>query len=81
MGFLKCSGAVITADSDRGFKDQTISNYEDKIRFYAEPNKVFRYFASVEVDGVVFMRPADFVRAVTPGQRQPPGKNTLLPQL
>lgn len=47
------------------------SRYEDKIRYFANSDKVFRYFATVKVDGVVYMRPQDFIRSVTPGEMQP----------
>lgn len=49
------------------------SRYEDKIRYFANSDKVFRYFATVKVDGVVYMRPQDFIRSVTPGEMQPEG--------
>ncbi|EDQ88675.1 uncharacterized protein MONBRDRAFT_32612 [Monosiga brevicollis MX1] len=74
QALLEEASAKSEGDKDsgsNGFRDRTISEYEDRIRYYSEPNKVFRYFATVEIDGVVYMRPEDFVRAVTPGQRQP----------
>ncbi len=33
--------------------------------------KIFRYFATVSVDGVPYMRQEDFIRSITPGQLQP----------
>ena len=56
-----------------------IIEYENRIRQYSTPDKVFRYFASLKVvhigeDNEVFMTPEDFVRSLTPGKVQPPGK-------
>lgn len=33
---------------------------------------MFRYFATVSIDGVPYMRQDDFIRSITPGQLQPP---------
>ena len=41
-------------------------NYENRIRAHSSPEKVFEYFASVCIDGVWFMTPDDFIRAITP---------------
>ena len=52
--------------------------YENRIRDYSTPDKIFRYFATLRVvhDGLdeVFMTPDDFVRSITPGMKQPEGK-------
>uniref|UniRef100_A0A1I8J1V8 Calcium uptake protein 1, mitochondrial n=2 Tax=Macrostomum lignano TaxID=282301 RepID=A0A1I8J1V8_9PLAT len=61
-----------------GFRDRKIIAYEDRIRAYSTPDKIFRYFATlqrVEPDGStqVLMTPADFVRSITPGVKQPEG--------
>lgn len=61
-----------------GFRDRKIIAYEDRIRSYSTPDKIFRYFATlqrVEPDGTtqVLMTPADFVRSITPGVKQPEG--------
>ncbi|CAJ0932721.1 unnamed protein product, partial [Mesorhabditis belari] len=50
--------------------------YEDRIRNYSTPDKVFRYFATLKVVNEsgqyeVFMTPEDFVRSFTPGVMQP----------
>lgn len=55
-----------------------IIEYENRIRQYSTPDKVFRYFASLKVvhigeDNDVFMTPEDFVRSLTPGKIQPAG--------
>uniref|UniRef100_A0AC34GS63 Uncharacterized protein n=1 Tax=Panagrolaimus sp. ES5 TaxID=591445 RepID=A0AC34GS63_9BILA len=59
-----------------GFREQRIIQYENRLRAYSSPDKIFRYFAtlkSVGNDGnyEVFMTPEDFVRSLTPGVMQP----------
>lgn len=59
-----------------------IIEYENRIRQYSTPDKVFRYFATLKVvhvgeDNEVFMTPEDFVRSLTPGKMQPAGKDIL----
>jgi hypothetical protein len=54
--------------------------YENRIRQYSTPDKVFRYFATLQVahpngeSHEVFMTPDDFLRSMTPGIKQPDGK-------
>ncbi|VDL14651.1 unnamed protein product [Hymenolepis diminuta] len=60
------------------FRTRKFIAYEDRIRAYSTPDKIFRYFATlkrVEEDGSseVFMTPDDFLRAITPGLKQPDG--------
>ncbi|XP_040170680.1 calcium uptake protein 1 homolog, mitochondrial-like isoform X6 [Anopheles arabiensis] len=56
-----------------GFRDRKIIEYENRIRQYSTPDKVFRYFATIH-DGVeVFMTPIDFLTSMTPGMKQPEG--------
>lgn len=55
-----------------------VIEYENRIRDYSTPDKIFRYFATlkVHIDGheaEVFMTPDDFVRSITPGVKQPEG--------
>lgn len=50
--------------------------YENRIRDYSTPDKIFRYFATLKVDSEVFMTPEDFVRSITPGMKQPEGERT-----
>eukprot|EP01135_Chromosphaera_perkinsii_P004537 Nk52_evm7s288 gene=Nk52_evmTU7s288 len=57
----------------RKFRDSKVLNYENRIRFMSNPDKVFRYFATREIDGEIFMTPEDFVRSVIPGELQPDG--------
>jgi hypothetical protein len=41
-------------------------NYENRLRRHSAPEKVFEYFASVNIDGTWYMTPDDFIRAITP---------------
>ncbi|KAL0112481.1 hypothetical protein PUN28_012063 [Cardiocondyla obscurior] len=60
-----------------GFRDRKIIEYENRIRHYSTPDKVFRYFATLQVTNndmhEVFMTPDDFLRSMTPGVKQPDG--------
>lgn len=53
--------------------------YENRMRAYSTPDKIFRYFATVKLThgegSEVYMTPDDFLRAITPGMKQPDGKN------
>lgn len=55
-----------------------IIEYENRIRAYSTPDKIFRYFATVKVSNLeateVYMTPDDFLRAIMPGMQQPDGK-------
>ncbi len=51
-----------------------VIEYENRIRDYSTPDKIFRYFATLKVDSEVFMTPDDFVRSITPGMKQPEGE-------
>lgn len=55
-----------------------IIEYENRMRAYSTPDKIFRYFATVKLihsEGTeVYMTPEDFLRAITPGMKQPDGK-------
>ena len=64
--------------AEKGFRKKKLMQYENKIRRYAQPDKVFRYFATIQAcypDGKkedVYMTPDDFVRSLTPdGELQP----------
>lgn len=53
--------------------------YENRIRAYSTPDKIFRYFATLKVinepgESEVFMTPQDFVRSITPNEKQPERK-------
>ncbi|XP_039257817.2 calcium uptake protein 1, mitochondrial-like isoform X1 [Styela clava] len=59
-----------------GFKDRKFIEYENRIRAYSTPDKIFRYFATYKVihennDVEIFMTPDDFLRSITPGEKQP----------
>lgn len=61
-----------------GFRDRKIIEYENRIRQYSTPDKVFRYFSTYKVvDGEhhheVMMTPQDFLRSISPGVMQPEG--------
>jgi hypothetical protein len=54
-----------------------IIEYENRIRNYSTPDKIFRYFATLKVwnevisDYEVYMKPEDFVRSLTFSAKQP----------
>lgn len=56
-----------------------IIEYENRMRHYSTPDKVFRYFATLQVTSndmhEVFMTPDDFLRSMTPGVKQPDGNS------
>uniref|UniRef100_A0A1I7WMJ9 UBX domain-containing protein n=1 Tax=Heterorhabditis bacteriophora TaxID=37862 RepID=A0A1I7WMJ9_HETBA len=63
-----------------GFRERRIIEYEDRLRVYSTPDKIFRYFATLKVMDKndesgrtfeVFMTPEDFLRSFTPGVMQP----------
>ncbi|XP_030752289.1 calcium uptake protein 1 homolog, mitochondrial isoform X2 [Sitophilus oryzae] len=60
-----------------GFRDRKIIEYENRMRAYSTPDKIFRYFATIKLshgeNHEVYMTPVDFLRAITPGMKQPDG--------
>lgn len=60
-----------------GFRDRKIIEYENRLRTYSTPDKIFRYFATVQLitpEGTeIYMTPTDLLRAITPGAKQPEG--------
>ncbi|KAF6110098.1 mitochondrial calcium uptake 1 [Phyllostomus discolor] len=65
-----------------GFRDRKVMEYENRIRAYSTPDKIFRYFATLKVisehgESEVFMTPQDFVRSITPNEKQPERKLLL----
>lgn len=59
-----------------GFRDRKVMEYENRIRAYSTPDKIFRYFATLKVigehgDSEVYMTPQDFIRSITPNEKQP----------
>lgn len=56
--------------------------YENRIRAYSTPDKIFRYFATLKVvgehgDTEVYMTPQDFIRSITPNEKQPESESPL----
>uniref|UniRef100_A0A8C9ZRE1 Calcium uptake protein 1, mitochondrial n=1 Tax=Sander lucioperca TaxID=283035 RepID=A0A8C9ZRE1_SANLU len=54
----------------------SVMEYENRIRAYSTPDKIFRYFATLKVigehgDAEVYMTPQDFIRSITPNEKQP----------
>ncbi|XP_033111315.1 calcium uptake protein 1, mitochondrial-like isoform X2 [Anneissia japonica] len=61
-----------------GFRDRKIIEYENRIRHYSTPDKIFRYFATIKMvdeqgDSEIYMTPEDFIRSITPDEKQPEG--------
>ncbi|KAH8378002.1 hypothetical protein KR093_008448 [Drosophila rubida] len=61
-----------------GFRERKIIEYENRIRQFSTPDKVFRYFATIQVPVAddrheVYMTPIDFLTSMTPGMKQPDG--------
>ena len=48
------------------FSERTIGNYENRLRRFSSPERVFAYFSSVEINDEYFMTRDDLARAVTP---------------
>jgi len=70
-------GALANPPTKVGFKARKIITYENRIRSYSTPDKIFRYFATIKVvdesgHHEVMMSPQDFLRSITPGIPQPP---------
>lgn len=59
-----------------------ILEYEQRLRLYSTPDKLFRYFATVRLmqgeNASVYMTPDDFLRSICPGFRQPDGKAVVV---
>ncbi|XP_071829535.1 calcium uptake protein 1, mitochondrial-like [Apostichopus japonicus] len=61
-----------------GFRDRKVIEYENRIRAYSTPDKIFRYFATLKAamdngDVEIYMTPEDFIRSITPDEKQPEG--------
>lgn len=54
-----------------------IIEYENRMRLYSTPDKIFRYFATVKLitseGSEIYMTPMDLLRAITPDMKQPEG--------
>jgi len=68
---------VVEGEKEKiGFRDRKIIEYENRIRQYSTPDKVFRYFATYKLvddkgNSEVMMTPLDFLRSISPGEKQP----------
>nr|XP_014283175.1 calcium uptake protein 1 homolog, mitochondrial-like isoform X2 [Halyomorpha halys] len=60
-----------------GFRDRKIIEYENRIRLYSTPDKIFRYFATIKITtpewSEIYMTPIDMIRSITPNYQQPEG--------
>lgn len=48
------------------FTEKTVGNYENRLRKFSSPERVFEYFSSVEIDKQFYMTRDDLARAITP---------------
>lgn len=48
------------------FTERTVGSYENRLRKFSSPERVFEYFSSVELDRHFFMTRDDLARALTP---------------
>lgn len=46
--------------------DKIRGNYENKIRFFAPPEKIFETFATIKTEDSVYMSYEDFFHSLTP---------------
>ncbi|XP_016959950.1 calcium uptake protein 1 homolog, mitochondrial [Drosophila biarmipes] len=58
------------------FRDYTIRQYENRLRLFSHPTKIFRYFATIKMRNKygkweLYMTASDFMRSIQPGVRQP----------
>ncbi|XP_036811464.1 calcium uptake protein 1, mitochondrial-like [Oncorhynchus mykiss] len=65
-----------------GFRDRKVMEYENRIRAYSTPDKIFRYFATLKIiseqgDAEVYMTPHDFVRSISPNEKQPESESKV----
>lgn len=69
------SNEIALHKSQAGFRERKIIEYENRIRSYSTPDKIFRYFATLQDVNTndIYMAPEDFVRALTPDTMQPIG--------
>ncbi|KAE9248969.1 hypothetical protein PF002_g5539 [Phytophthora fragariae] len=54
------------SDDKPTFSERTVGSYENRLRKFSAPERVFEYFSSVEIDRQFFMTRDDLARAVTP---------------
>ncbi|EGC29805.1 hypothetical protein DICPUDRAFT_158565 [Dictyostelium purpureum] len=62
--------SVILAEDEnkQTWREKIINNYQNRIREFSTPEKVFQIFASVRKNGQSYMTVEDFIRAILPHQ-------------
>eukprot|EP01111_Echinosteliopsis_oligospora_P004904 TRINITY_DN1801_c0_g1_i1.p1 TRINITY_DN1801_c0_g1~~TRINITY_DN1801_c0_g1_i1.p1 ORF type:complete len:426 (+),score=105.56 TRINITY_DN1801_c0_g1_i1:78-1280(+) len=70
VGFHSTSSTALAEEQSTwaSFKSKIMTNYENRIREYSTPEKIFFTFASVKKDGHNYMTIDDFIRALVPHQ-------------
>ena len=56
----------IQALATHHWREELLGKYEDRLRRFSSPEKVFGYFASVELEGEFFMTSEDLLRSLLP---------------
>lgn len=74
-GHLRCK---LRGTHRESYKDLTIKGYENRLRQFSRPEKIFSYFATIQTpneadEWEIYMTPIDFIRSIMPGLRQPTG--------
>ncbi|KAI0985624.1 hypothetical protein GJ496_011233 [Pomphorhynchus laevis] len=70
---------MLLSKKQKSFHDNRIISYENRIRRFSNPDKVFRYFATIKtskdcsIPDTILMTPSDFFRSITFGKIQPKG--------
>ena len=78
MFVFTCSHFTLGLSHQGGAKDEITEAYENRIRAFSAPEKVFGLFASVTKDGEAQMNPEDFLRALHPTRsKDAPSKRRL----
>lgn len=54
------------ASTGPSFTEKTVGNYENRLRKFSSPERVFEYFSSVEIEKQFYMTRDDLARAITP---------------
>ncbi|KAI8810161.1 hypothetical protein BJ742DRAFT_802349 [Cladochytrium replicatum] len=61
---------------DSAWKKKAVGNYENKLRYFSHPYKLFQHFASVKKDGIRYMTAQDFIRSLIPYREHLQGSRT-----
>ncbi|KAF2068748.1 hypothetical protein CYY_009929 [Polysphondylium violaceum] len=59
---------IVSLDNQQTWREKIINNYQNRIREYSTPEKIFQCFASVKKGGQYYMTAEDFIRAILPHQ-------------